>query len=49
MNWFPLHLRTEYYKQYGHGWNLEMLRRGQNVPDWHRNFVAGDYKWEICK
>ena len=40
MNWSPLHPRTEYYKQYGHGWNLEMLRRGQSVPDWHWNFVA---------
>ena len=30
-----------------HGWNLEMPRRGQSVPDWHRNFVVGDYRLEI--
>ena len=44
MNWSRLHPRTEYYKQCGHGWNLEMIHRGQHVPDWHRNFVAGNLK-----
>ena len=30
--------------QCGHGWNRELLRRGWSVPDWHRNFVVGDFK-----
>ena len=45
--WYRTQPVTRYFKPCGRGWIRVLLHRGGNVPDFHRNFGVGGFKWVI--